>query len=240
MYTYRRSVVECNTQMLEIDLQLTSDGHLILMHDSTLGRTTNGSGPCRSKTLEKIRQLDAAWNYEELRGKGIQVPTFAEFLDEFLPYEKLVIFLDFKEVDAAEKTLAVVKQRGFDKRIILGSVVPATNAFLAANKPEHVPLVTDAGTTVKFTPWLSLGVACDWKSWDAYGYFLLPATSYFFSENIVKQVHKQGKLVVVAGGSLNNVEVLKNLIAWKVDIIMTDRPDLLAELMGRVDKTITQ
>jgi len=231
MYSYRRSVVECNTQMLEIDLQLTSDGQLILMHDNTLGRTTNGSGPCRSQTLEQIRKLDAAWTYDELRGKGIQIPTFAEFLDEFLPYEKLVIFLDFKEVDAAAQTLEVVKQRGFDKRIILGSVVPATNAFLAANKPAHVPLVTDAGTTVKFTPWLSLGVSCDWKSWDIYGYFLLPATSYFFSENIVNQVHKQGKLVVVAGASLNNVEVLKNLIAWKVDIIMTDRPDLLAELL---------
>jgi len=235
MYSYRRSVWECNTQVLEIDLQITSDGHLILMHDSTFDRTTNGTGPCRSMTLEETRKLDAAWHYPNLRGQGIQLPTFDEFLDEFLPNQKLVFFLDFKEVDAATKTLEVVKQRGFDKRIILGSVVPVTNTYLAGAKPDYVPLTTDAGTTIKFTLWLSLGIKCDWKH-DIYGYFLLPATAHFFGENIVKQIHNQGKKVVVAGNSTSNVDTLKQLIAWGVDIIMTDRPDLLSELMGRTKK----
>jgi len=237
MYSYRRSVWECKTQMLEIDLQLTKDDKLILMHDNAVDRTTNGSGPCRGFTLEEIRKFDAAWNYPDLKGTGIQVPTFDEFLAEFLPEEKLVIFLDFKQVDAAKRTLEVVKERGFDKRIILGSVVPETNAFLAKEKPLHVPLVSDAATTIKFTPWLAMGVTCNWTH-DIFGYFLTPSTSLFFSKNVVEQVQKQGKKVVVAGFSLDDREVLKNLLAWGVDIVMTDRPDILRELMS--EKPCTQ
>jgi len=79
--------------MLEIDLQLTSDGVLILMHDSFVDRTTNGKGPVRSFSVEEIKKLDAAWNYPSLRGQGITVPTFDEFLEEFLPNENIVFFL---------------------------------------------------------------------------------------------------------------------------------------------------
>jgi len=235
MYVYRKSVWECNTQILEIDLQLTADDELVLLHDSTVDRTTNGSGPCRTFTVEQLKKLDAAWNYVELRGQGIQIPTFREFLDEFLPKENLVFFLDFKDAAAAEKTLSVVKERGFDKRIIFGSVVPAANEFLAAHKPAYVPLVSDAITTIKYLPWVSAGIKCDWKH-DIFGFFMTPSTAVFFGENLVQQVQKQGKRVVVAGVSLNDKQVLLQLIAWKVDIVMTDRPDLLAELLPSTGK----
>jgi len=80
MYSYRKSVWECNTQLLEIDLCLTQDGELVLLHDMTVDRTTNGQGKASSYTLAEIKKLDAAHNYPELKGQGITIPTFDEFL----------------------------------------------------------------------------------------------------------------------------------------------------------------
>lgn len=80
MYNFRRCVWEFATQVIETDLQLTSDGHLVLLHDPTVDRTTNGNGQAKDMTLEELRKLDAASNFPELKGQGIQIPTFEEFL----------------------------------------------------------------------------------------------------------------------------------------------------------------
>ncbi len=77
---------------IEIDLQMTQDGHLICMHDETLDRTTNGSGRVKDYTLAQIKDLDAgSWfnekypQYASRRLAGQQVPTLDEVLDHFWP-----------------------------------------------------------------------------------------------------------------------------------------------------------
>ena len=65
---------------VELDAKLTSDGHIIVMHDPTLNRTTNGSGKVASFTLEEIRKLDAgAWFDEKFR--GTRVPLLEEVFE---------------------------------------------------------------------------------------------------------------------------------------------------------------
>ena len=78
-----------NADYLELDLQMTKDGHLIVMHDETVDRTTNGTGWVKDLTLAEIKQLDAgAWFNEANPDKqnahfiGQQVLT----LDEVLRY----------------------------------------------------------------------------------------------------------------------------------------------------------
>ena len=74
-----RSAVALEPDMLEIDIQMTKDGEIVMMHDHTVDRTTDGTGLIREKTLEEIRRLDAgSWKGEEFRGE--KVPTFVEFL----------------------------------------------------------------------------------------------------------------------------------------------------------------
>ncbi len=65
--------LEQNVDMVEFDVQALKDGEIILMHDDTLDRTTNGHGFVAEKTLKEIKQLDA--------GKGEKVPTLQEALD---------------------------------------------------------------------------------------------------------------------------------------------------------------
>ena len=74
-----KSAMDLDPDMLEIDLHMTKDGEIIMMHDHTVDRTTNGSGLIREKTLAQMQALDAgSWKGEAFRGE--KVPTFAELI----------------------------------------------------------------------------------------------------------------------------------------------------------------
>ncbi len=84
LYTFQRAV-KLGVDVIEIDIHSTRDGHLVIIHDRTVNRTTNGSGPVAGFTLKELQALDAAhrWSPDKgrtypLRGKGIAVPTLAE------------------------------------------------------------------------------------------------------------------------------------------------------------------
>jgi len=92
LYNFRRCVSELNTDILEIDLRMSSDGHIVLMHDITLNRTTNGTGAVSNFTLAQLKELDAAWHYPGLRSTGIQIPTLQEVLEEFNTTDVIFFF----------------------------------------------------------------------------------------------------------------------------------------------------
>ncbi|WKA55367.1 glycerophosphodiester phosphodiesterase [Planococcus shixiaomingii] len=73
---------EMKADYIEIDVQMTKDGELVVIHDTTVDRTTNGTGKVGDLTFEEIRQLDAgSWFSEAYAGE--KVPTFEEVLDAF-------------------------------------------------------------------------------------------------------------------------------------------------------------
>jgi len=232
MYNFRKCVWECSTQVLETDLTLTRDGVLILLHDSEVDRTTNGRGKSRSMTLAEIKQLDAGFHYPHLRGQGIQIPTFEEFLDEFIPYEDLVFFLDFKETDAVLKTMEVVKARGIENRVLLGSVSQDANQLLSTLRLPTMPLITDAPTTISIVMAFMSGMGFSLEiKHDIVGYILSPQTRMFWKKDLVDAIHGKGKKVLVSG--VDATEDQKQCIQWGVDFILSDRPDILAKTMGR-------
>jgi len=116
---------------VETDLHLSADGELVLMHDHTLDRTTDGRGPVREKTLAEIRRLDAsAWKGEGFRGQ--RVPTFVEFLEWMLPHGEIQLCIELKDYPgtpednrwafaAADQALALVDSFGVSERCIFNS-----------------------------------------------------------------------------------------------------------------------
>ena len=76
-----REAVKAGAHMIEFDVQLTKDKKLVVMHDATVDRTTNGSGKVSELTLAEIRKLDAGIK-KSPEFTGLQVPTFQEVLDE--------------------------------------------------------------------------------------------------------------------------------------------------------------
>jgi len=81
--------VDLGVDVLEMDVHRTADGALVLIHDATVDRTTDGSGALAAMTLAEVKTLDAAfrWPYQgetrPYRGRGVQVPTLAEVVERF-------------------------------------------------------------------------------------------------------------------------------------------------------------
>ena len=102
MLSYRKAH-ELGVDMLEIDLRLTRDGQLIMMHDATLDRTTNGRGKVEKHTLAELRRFDA--------GLGERIPTFEEFLDwAHITELFLNVEIKTKTHEAVDKAVALLER----------------------------------------------------------------------------------------------------------------------------------
>jgi glycerophosphoryl diester phosphodiesterase len=120
-----RQAVDLGVDALELDVHLSSDGHVVVTHDSTLDRTTSGSGRVERLTLADIRAVDAGarftrdegatWPY---RGHGVTVPTLDEVLGTF-PHTPLLI--EIKADGASRPTRALIERHGAVDRCIVAS-----------------------------------------------------------------------------------------------------------------------
>jgi glycerophosphoryl diester phosphodiesterase len=135
MAAFRRAR-ELGAHMIELDVQLTRDDAVVVLHDDTLERTTTGLGPVGALTLARVRGLDAgAWFGPAFRGE--HVPT----LDEVLAEIPLPLNVELKPVgpDATplvERVLAVVTAAGALDRVVFSSFDGSAVEALRAASPE--------------------------------------------------------------------------------------------------------
>jgi glycerophosphoryl diester phosphodiesterase len=110
--------VKIGAPMTEIDVRRTADGHIVLMHDETIDRTTNGCGAVADLTLEDICCLDAgSWKGEQFVGET--VPTLADVLD--LCRDKgMFLCIEIKQYDIAPDVVALVEGCGMvDNTVVI-------------------------------------------------------------------------------------------------------------------------
>ncbi|MYA87803.1 MAG: hypothetical protein F4X97_05035 [Boseongicola sp. SB0662_bin_57] len=103
-----RLCIDQRFQFVEIDVRTTADGELVVIHDATLNRTTNGIGPVSSRTLAEIRNLDAG-GWKAPGYTGLQVPTLNEILD--MSRDRIGVYVEIKDADP-EAVLGEVVKRG--------------------------------------------------------------------------------------------------------------------------------
>jgi glycerophosphoryl diester phosphodiesterase len=106
--------VEQGADAIELDLHLTADGELAVIHDETLDRTTDLTGAVATMTMAQIRAADAGYRYEAadgsfpFRGTGLRVPTFGEVLD-WLP-EGIGLVVEIKARAATEPAVEALRE----------------------------------------------------------------------------------------------------------------------------------
>lgn len=112
-----RRAIEAGATAVEVDVRRTKDGQLVILHDATLDRTTNGNGPLSEKTLAEVRELDAG-SWFDSKYAGERVPTLSEVMKTCRA--DIDVLLDLKEQGAefAEAVVAEVKQYGSPRRTI--------------------------------------------------------------------------------------------------------------------------
>jgi len=106
------ATIQAGADYAELDLRTSADGKLVLMHDATVERTTNGKGKVSDLTLEEIKKLVIRGK----DGKTYQVPTFEEALKA--ARGKLNIYLDFKDADVM-LTVQQLKAAGMEKQVVV-------------------------------------------------------------------------------------------------------------------------
>jgi glycerophosphoryl diester phosphodiesterase len=114
---YQRAI-EAGADYFEVDVQTTSDGKLVLMHDSSVDRTTSAKGPIKSMTFDQIRALDAGAKFSP-EFAGTKVPTFDEALD--LAHGKIGVYVDTKNADPQQLVDTIVRHDMQDHVVIYGN-----------------------------------------------------------------------------------------------------------------------
>ncbi len=190
---------------MELDLRLTRDGHLVVLHDPTVDRTTNGSGPVADMTLDEIQRLDA--------GLGERIPTVEETLDAI----ELPIHAELKTVEAAEPLADLILARG-----LAGRVTPISFQAEALRRIKLSLLNLPVGLIVS-------GDAYGLDSALQSGAALVSLEAAYLSAAVVERCREAS--VHVTAWTVNEPEEMRRVFALEVDGIVTDRPDLLAELI---------
>lgn len=132
-----RAAIEVGADMVEIDVSLSADGQLVVIHDETLDRTTDGSGEVAGTTLAEIRRLDAgSWFSPAFAGEG--VPTLDEVLAEVERRVLLNVEIKSEAVQRGivDKVAAAIRSRRMTGEVIVSSFAPTALEQMRDAAPE--------------------------------------------------------------------------------------------------------
>ncbi len=203
--SFRRAAAE-GADAIELDLRLTRDGRLVVLHDADVDRTTSGSGPVASMTLDEIKQLEV--------GLGERIPAFEEVLEA----TELPIHAELKAVEAAEPLAALIGRRGLAGRVTPISFVPKALRRVKLSLPDlPVGLILSS---------VSSGLA---EARSVNASLVSPHAAYLDAVK-VKGYRRAGLRVTT--WTVNEPEEMRRVLGLGVDGIVTDRPDLLAALIA--------
>lgn len=202
---------------VEVDLALTADGHAVLMHDATVDRTTDGSGPLADLTLEQVRALDAGSWYGP-QWQDTRVPTAEEFFGVLSARGGRAI-LDIKGEWAEEAVAALMDQvraADLEHRVVVASFDARTIAAVGL----HAPGVTRLMTLRRLPDDVVLAA----QQFGARG-VIVSRSALAQRPAVVDELHAAGLRVIVY--TLNSDRHWDLATGLGVDGIVTDDPGLL-------------
>lgn len=221
---------------LETDVHATRDGVLVTIHDGTLERTTDGSGPVSALTLEEIKRLDAGYRFSPdggrtfpFRGRGITVPTLAEVAEAF-PDVRLNVEAKQKDPPIVGTLGSFIQEGGLHDRILVASFHDAVIKEFRRRMGEPVATAAATWEVVRFWVASRLGVT-RWLRLPYHALQVPPRQGRLtvVDGRFVRAAHRRGLQVHV--WTVDEPEEMRRLLDLGVDGLMSDRPDLLLEVL---------
>ncbi len=220
-----RKAVAAGVDMIELDVRMTKDYHLVVIHDRTVRRTTNGSGAVYQLSLQELKSLDAgSWYGPKFRGE--QIPTLREVM-EMLP-SRVGLNIEVKtdgdpRSDRAleESLVLIIREQGMVSRVLVSSFNHNHLRRMHALDPSiplgvlYVP-VRDLGRSPS-----SLARRCGASA------FICSRTQV--RKRFVQDAHRHGIVVAVYG--VNTAEQYRRMKNTGVDAVVTDYPEEISRLM---------
>ena len=208
------SAIELEADMIELDVQLTKDGRVVVFHDIYLERVTNGEGRLQDHTLGELRSL-------EVLEEGGKIPTLEEVFE--LCQGKVLLLLEIKnpleENQGIEVPLCeLIRRFQMESQVILATRTLeygcVLKEMLAGVKVLYLIVAAKQIKPALYAP--LDGIVPFWRLLDC---------------DIVKRFHELGKMVIP--WTVNRPLAMERLVEWEVDAIITDEILLLQEILWK-------
>lgn len=237
LYAFEKSV-ELGADVLEMDAHITKDGQIVLMHDEKVDRTTNGAGLIEELTLSELKQLDAAYQWTNdngktfpYRGQGIPVPTLEELFQKF-PKMRYVIEIKLTKNPIDKPLCNLILKHNMQDKVMVASF----HDVAMQNFRDACPEVATSASRTEVRNFVLLGkaflsgfVAPQYQSiqppYDPKESLNIP----IMTPRFIREAH--AKNIKVEPWTVNEPELMKQYVEWGVDGIITDRPDLMIEVL---------
>jgi glycerophosphoryl diester phosphodiesterase len=231
-----RLAVEAGAGGLELDVRMTRDGEVVVIHDATVDRVTDGSGAVAGMTLDEVRRFDAGYSFSPdggrtfpYRGRGVRIPTLAEVYEEF---PDAYVNADIKEAqpEAEEAVLSVIQDAAAEGRTLVASTDHAVLRRFRKVSGGHISTGASRREIAAFYVLSSLHLEALVS--PAYEALQVPVEHRgikLVTPRFVRAAHSRGVRVDV--WTINDVAEMNQLLDLGVDVIMTDRPEVLESLL---------
>jgi glycerophosphoryl diester phosphodiesterase len=229
--------VEAGAGGLELDVHITRDGEVVVIHDATVDRTTDGSGTVARMTLAELRGLDAGYGFSPdgggthpYRGRGVRIPTLAEVYEEF---PATCVNVDIKEAQsgAEEAVLRVIRAAGAAERSL---VVSDDHAVVQRFRKVSGGHISTGASRLEITAFYVLSrLRLERLVHPAYDALQVPLEHKgitLVTPRFVEAAHSRGVRVDV--WTINDPGEMGRLLGLGVDVLMTDRPETLASVLA--------
>ena len=227
-----KAAADLNVDQIETDVRITKDGELVLIHDATLDRTTNGTGLVCEHTLAELKSLDAGSHKGE-QFKDCRIPTFKEFMDFVATLPDMTIDIELKEYptegreeisySVCDRVLKMIDDYGFTDRCVINTFSGKLHEYVrrkyGSKYRQHVyfPLANNGAVTV-----------------DPYSYAYCCC---MFGEGAImapKEEFDRMKALDVspwAGAGVKDAEGVDMAIRHGAELITCNNPDIILKLL---------
>jgi glycerophosphoryl diester phosphodiesterase len=235
MYAFERAA-KMGVDMLDLDVNMTQDGVLVVVHDDSVDRTTNGKGKIKDLTLEQVQKLDAGWYWPQesletdphlFRGQGIRIPTLEEVFKAF-PKMPMTIEIKQDEPSIAQPFCEMLRKYNMTDKVIIPSFRERAILDFRAACPEVMTAMTESEVRNLIFFGDLVGRAPQARALQ------VPTTAgpiQVVTPGFVS--FATARSWVVQPWTINDESEMRNLIQMGVHGINTDRPDVLMKVLGR-------
>lgn len=203
--------IELGADYVEFDVHISKDGEIVIMHDSTVDRTTGGKGTIEEMTLKELKDLDC--------GEGEKIPTLQDLIE--LAKDKIGLQLEIKAKGMAEKIVHLVREAGLIESIIISSF--DHDELLEIKRIE--PSIKLASLILGVKKKSSIKEAID------NGFHAIHPMDKFASSKFIASAHEHGIKVNV--WTVDSKSKMRKLIEKGVDGIITNDVEAAREVLGR-------
>jgi glycerophosphoryl diester phosphodiesterase len=221
----------------ELDVRLSRDGEVMVIHDADVDRTTNGSGKVSAMTAAELRALDAGCRFKDSQDIAApdgdtRIPLLRDVLARF-PGEMLIIELKGANPALPPRAFEIVREAGALHRVCFGGF--QRHMLIGVRRCGRRVTSDHTGTQVVCTSasreetrwslyrsWVRM--PWPWRPYDAFQVPEISRRTRVVSPEFVRAAHARGLLVQV--WTVNDEPAMQRLLSWGVDGLISDRPDL--------------